>query len=260
VWSFWQFREQWTKTPLRGNRHTLAPSRRCPQRSAFWLRENPGPGDGEVYELPTTRPEVVFRMGTGPPMQKLIPWSLLTLFTLAVVLLATVARAQDRLHRQLTFSSPVTEAQCRQFPSEHFEIGPSGDRWNSKDLLSVRCGSTAHGPLAENFPDIGGRFVLTLTFTINTNGASAPRGVLGEVYSFRWGRSINSPSPSFFRGQFTHNLDLCSRLTHVLNSKVLKWMPDASARVHQPPTLSSSCNPDDLWVTSMEIRVTADFQ
>lgn len=165
----------------------------------------------------------------------------------AFALLATVASAQDGVQRQLVFSSPVTQAQCRAFPLEDFDIDPSGDRSNSKDLLNVRCGSTAHGP-----------FALTLTFTKDINGPSGPRGVRGEVFSFRWGKSMNGPSPTF-NGQFTHNPDLCSRLIGLLNSNVLKWMPEASARVHQTPELSSSCNPDDFWITSMEIEITADL-
>lgn len=164
---------------------------------------------------------------------------------MACVLLATVARAQDSLHRQLVFSAPVTQAQCHQFPLEDFDIGPSGDRANSKDLLNVRCEPRAHGP-----------FALTLTFTFDTNGPSGPRGVRGQVFSFRWGKSMNGPSPAF-SGQFTHNTDLCSRLTGLLNSKVLKWR--ARREFTRPPELTSSCNPDDVWGTSMEIELTADF-
>lgn len=149
-------------------------------------------------------------------------------------LLATAARAQNSPRLQLVFSAPVTEAQCREFPAEDFDIGPSGDRGNSKDLLNVRCESIARGP-----------FVLTLTFSIDTDGPS-PTGTRGKVFSFRWGKSMNTSSPAF-TGQFTRNPDVCSRLAGLLNSKVLKWMPAASARVHQPPELSSSCNPDDLW-------------
>lgn len=179
-------------------------------------------------------------------MKKLLqPGAKVIVEIMACVLLVTVARAQDSLPRQLVFSAPVTKARCHQFLLEDFDIGPSGDRANSKDLLNVRCGPTAHGP-----------FALTLIFTIDTNGPSGPRGVRGQVFSFRWGKSMNGPSPAF-SGQFTHNPDLCSRLTGLLNSNALKWR--ARREFTSPPELTSSCNPDDFWGTSMEIELTADF-
>jgi hypothetical protein len=162
-------------------------------------------------------------------------------------LLATAAKAQKNPQRQLLFSAPVTEARCREFPLEHFDIAPSGDRWNSKDLLNVRCESIARG-----------QFALTLTFTVVIDGPFPPRGVRGEVFRFRWGKSLNTASPAL-TGQFTRNPDLCSRLAGALNSEVLKWVPAASARVRQPPELSSSCDPDDQWGTSMEVVLTANF-
>jgi hypothetical protein len=174
-------------------------------------------------------------------------WSSLPIAFAFCALLATAAKAQNSPQRQLVFSTLVTEPQCREFPLEDFEIGPSLDRTNSKDLLNVRCESIARG-----------QFALTLTFTIDTNRPSPPRGVRGEVFSFRWGKSMNTPSPAF-TGQFTRNPDLCSRLAGLFNSRVLKWMPVASARVDQPPEVSSSCNPDDVWTTSLEIVLTADF-
>lgn len=163
------------------------------------------------------------------------------------VLLVTAASAQNGSQKQLVFSGVITEAQCREFPSADFDIEPSGDRSNSKDLLNIRCGLTGHSPLA-----------LTLTFTIDLDGPSGPRSVRGEVFSFRWGKSMNGTSPAF-TGQFTHDPDLCSRLAGLLNSRVLKLMPETSARVHQIPDLSSSCNGDDFWGTSMEIVLTADY-
>src|ERR1035438_8518071 len=113
-------------------------------------------------------------------------------------LLATAVRAQNSPQRQLVFSALVTEAQCREFPLEDFNIGPSGDMGNSKDLLNVRCESIARGP-----------FALTLTFSIDINVPS-PTGIRGKVFSFRWGKSMNASSPAF-TGQFTHNPDLCSK-------------------------------------------------
>ena len=154
-------------------------------------------------------------------------------------LLATAAKAQNNRPRQLVFSALVTKAQCSEFPLEHFDIAPSGDRGNSKDLLNVRCES-----------------MLTLTFTIVIDGPSPPRGVRGEVFRFRWGKSVNGPSTSF-TGQFTQNPNLCSRLAGLLNSGT--WVPAASAPLRQPPELSSTCEGDDAWGTSMEIVLTADF-
>ena len=164
-----------------------------------------------------------------------------------LVLLAIVATAQSSLHRKLVFSAPVTEAQCREFPSADFDLGPAGDRWKSKDLLNVRCGLNGHSPIA-----------LTLTFTIDANVPSGPRGVRGEVFRFYWGRSINTPSRAF-TGQFTRNPDLCSRLAGLLNSRVIKFIPEDSARVHQIPELSSGCYGEDMLGTVMEIVLTSDF-
>lgn len=174
-------------------------------------------------------------------------WSNLSCAFAFCALLATAARAQNSPHRQLVFSAPVTESQCREFPSADFDLGPSGDRWKSKDLLNVRCGLKGHSPLA-----------LTLTFTIDVNGPSGPRGVRGDVFKFYWDKSINAPAHAF-AGQFTHNPDLCSRLAGLLNSRVFKLIPEDSARVHQVPELSSSCNGEDLWGTVMEIVLTSDF-
>ena len=165
----------------------------------------------------------------------------------AFVLLVTVAKAQNGPQKQLVFSGVITEGQCREFPSADFDLGPAGDRWKSKDRLNVRCGVKGRSPLA-----------LTLTFTFEVNAPTGPRGVRGEVFRFYWGKSINAPSRAF-TGQFTHNPDLCSRLTGLLNSTVLRFIPEDSARVHRVPELSSSCEGEDMWGTVLEIMLISDF-
>jgi hypothetical protein len=163
------------------------------------------------------------------------------------VLLTAAVRGQNGPQKQLVFSGVISETQCREFPSADFDLGPAGDRWKSKDLLNVRCGWKGHSPLA-----------LTLTFTFDVNLPSGSKGVLGEVFRFYWGKSIKAPLHAF-DGQFTHNPDLCSRLAGMLNSKILRFVPEDSAPVRRDPEFSSSCEGEDVWGTVLEIELTADF-
>jgi len=108
-------------------------------------------------------------------------------------------------------------------------------------------GMKGHSPIA-----------LTLTFTFDVNAPSGARGVRGEVFRFYWGKSINAPSGAF-AGQFTHDSDLCSRLTRLLNSTALRFIPEDSTRVRRVPELSSSCEGEAVWGTELEIMLTSDF-
>jgi len=173
-------------------------------------------------------------------------WSPLLIAFACCVLSTTLAQTQDSSQKRLVFSGVIDGAQSREFPLQDFDVGPSMDRWRTNDDLNVRI-----EPIA------GGLSKLTLTFVIDVNGQS-PLGMRGKFFSFRWGKAIGASSTSI-HGQFTDRPDLCSELAGMLNSNVLKMKSSISEEIHGPLEVSSSCDPDDIWGTSMEIVLTGDL-
>jgi len=170
--------------------------------------------------------------------------------TLAACLLsATLSRGQDSPQKRLVFSGVVKGTQCREFPSRVFDLGPSGDRWRTKDDLNVRC-----DPIVGISNDVS---EVTLTFIIDVAGPSS-LGMRGKTFNFRWGKALAASFPSI-RGQFSNKPDLCTKIAEILNSNALKMKPPFSERVHGPLEVSSTCDPDDEWGTSMEILLTGDL-
>ena len=152
-----------------------------------------------------------------------------------------LAHAQDRpLMQQIVLSGTVDSATCLAFPADRVFIHPSLDRSQSKDLLILECSPRRQGSFG----------VVKLTFDLDSKWPSSVVSRM-KVFSFRWGEELN--------GIFTNDPGRCSRLAAVLNSKIMKPAGEVSSPFREQPELSSSCNPDDLSGTSMEIQLTGEL-
>ncbi len=148
------------------------------------------------------------------------------------------APAQHLPDKEIVFSGLATETMCQKLPVASFTIGPSGDRWATKDRLTVNCNP--------------GLLSLSLTFTID---GSVPSALDQNIYTFRWGESKEIRHTGFV-GQFTNSPKLCSDLADLFYSIVstapISSSDPALAQMHW----SASCNGDDQWGTSMEIEIS----
>jgi len=161
----------------------------------------------------------------------------------ALILLRCLAPAQNSPQREYVFSGNVSEADCREMPTLLFAIGPSMNRAETKDHLTVRY---VRGKGAEPAQ-------LSLTFTIvgevNLNHGDT------RSYSFRWGNAI-PPRPSAMQGQFTKDPKLCTRLVDLFDTRVPKTISTSSENISKSPQWSAGCYGDDFWGTSMEVTIT----
>ena len=157
---------------------------------------------------------------------------------LCCLLLCGFAEAQHKPDKELVFSGVASESICRKLPQPSFTILPSGDRWATRDRLTVKC-----NPL-----------LLSLSFTFTIDG-SVPSAFDQNIYTFRWGES-KTPGHAGFDGQFTHHEKLCGELRDLFYS-ILSTTPTSSS----DPALaamhwSATCNRDDMWGMSMEIETS----
>jgi hypothetical protein len=168
----------------------------------------------------------------------------LWLLFIACILLTAPTDAQSESRREYLFSGPLRGADCSVLPAPAFEIGPSLDRADTKDRLAVLC-----APGKEDSPAI-----LSLKFTI-IGEQDRSDGELKQ-YSFRWGKSVNSQPTQMFHGQFTKDSRLCTTIADFLQAHVPATVHSGSENLPASPQWSASCNPDDMWGTSMEIVLT----
>ena len=167
----------------------------------------------------------------------------LAILLIACALPAGFAFAQDQPKREYMFRGTVSEAECRALPARRFDIGPSMDRANSQDHLTVQC-----DPGDSEKPGS-----LSLTFTLV--GEIQPNDNNTKQYSFRWGQDFGAEHYSTI-GQFTKDAEKCTTLVALFQSKVSKTAASASVNIRESPQWTASCNPDDHWGTSMEIVLT----
>ncbi len=156
----------------------------------------------------------------------------------------SVASAQDQQQKEYVFSGIVTDADCRELPASSFTIGPSGDRGESKDHLTVRCITREEGHSG----------MLSLTFTLDMQETLSVYS-LSKIYSFRWGEA-KGPQAKTFHGQFTYDSKLCDALADLFNSKVTKRNNPSSEPTNRSSEWSAGCYGDDARGTSMEIVLT----
>jgi hypothetical protein len=113
------------------------------------------------------------------------------MYALACCLLVSgFAPAQQQPTKEFIFSGASIEGICHKLPQPSFTIDPSGDRWATKDRLTVKC-----------IPGL-----LSFIFTIDT---SVPSAFDEDIYSFRLGAS-KVLGHTGFEGQFTHHEKLCT--------------------------------------------------
>lgn len=154
------------------------------------------------------------------------------------VLACGFAAAQQQPVKEIVFSGVASEAMCRKLPQPSFTIGPSGDRWATKDRLTVKC-----NPL-----------LLSLTFTFTIDG-SVPSAFDQNIYTFRWGES-KMRGHTGLDGQFTHHEKLCDEVRDLFYSVISATPISSSDPALAAMHWSATCNGDDMWGTSMEIEAS----
>ena len=157
-------------------------------------------------------------------------------FLAGFTLVCVLAPAQNQPATEYVVSGFADEAACHKLPVPSFSILPSGDRSGTKDRLVVKC-----------IPGL-----LSLTFTIDTK---VPSAFDQNIYTFRWGES-KVAGHALPEGQFTHNEKLCAALTDLFYSTFSNLATPSPEPALEPRHWSATCNPDDLWGTSMEIELS----
>jgi hypothetical protein len=157
--------------------------------------------------------------------------------SIAGFFLACACVLAQQKQAEYRFVGPANEAVCRNFPAPIFTIKPSMDRWNSGDLLTVRCSDG----------------ILSLTFAIDSAWRS-PSGINQKLYYFRWGESKN-PGHTGLEGQFTRNEKRCKEIADRFGTVVARILPPADKGA-TPMRWSAGCYADDQWGTSMEFTLS----
>lgn len=151
------------------------------------------------------------------------------------ILICIPASAQRQPGNEYVISGFAIGTMCHRLPAASFTIGPSGDRSDTKDRLTVKC-----------IPGL-----LSLTITIDM---TVPSAFDQNIYTFRWGES-KAPGHGLGEGQFTHHEKLCSELADLFYSTVSNVVACSSEHL-EPMHWSATCNGDDQWRTSMEIELS----
>jgi hypothetical protein len=146
------------------------------------------------------------------------------------------APAQNQPVKEYVVIGFASKTMCHKLPAPSFTIGPSGDRWNTKDRLTVKC-----------IPGL-----LSFTFTIDP---SVPSAYDQNIYTFRWGES-KDPGHTGFEGQFTRHEKLCTELAEMFYWTVSKVVTSNAEPALEPMHWSATCDMDDAWGTSMEIELS----